>query len=235
MKNRKVIKLKWGNTYGTSDYSPIIQFDDMHPMYGRAEFQICPIFKYGKLKKVIIYRVQQETNEIYEIKAQGQKEFQICSWQHKGVDNPNIWREFWCKEHKTICHEVYVPKDTNTIEFESLSSFGIRFVKRLSGDYPSQTDNKEVKGKRKQMKTKLKTLKDLAREHFGENPRELGFEPIITHKLLRQEAIKWIKELDKEYYDNIPLLLKGESGEDIQDWIKYFFNITEDELSGAKE
>ena len=126
----KIIKLKWGKNYGAEDFSPKIKFDDMHPKYGHAEFQICPIFRYGKLKKVILYRSQQETSEGYEIPAFNQKEFQICTWTSQGFEHPNIWREFWCKEHKCICHEVYVPKGTNTIEFDSLSVFGIRFVKK---------------------------------------------------------------------------------------------------------
>ena len=130
MKKTKTIKLKWGKKYGTEDFSPKIPFKDMHEKWGHAEFHICPIFKYGKLKKVMVYRAQQETNECYEIPAFGQKEFQIYTWKSEGFEHPNIWKEFYCKEHKTICHEVYVPRGTNVIEFDSLSVFGIRFVKK---------------------------------------------------------------------------------------------------------
>ena len=127
----KPIKLKWGNgkKYGEKGYNPIIKFDPMHKDYGHAEFDICPVFKYGKLKKVFIYRRQQGTNEAYEIEAQNQKEFQISTWEHKGFNTPRIWRNWWCKDHKTIAFSVYVPKQTNMIEFSSLSSFGILFDK----------------------------------------------------------------------------------------------------------
>ena len=55
---------------------------------------------------------------------------------------------------------------------------------------------------------KLKTLKDL--------------DMYKTHKiLLKREAIKWVKD-----YDNNRSL----STDVIQAWIKYFFNITEEDL-----
>jgi len=128
----KIVKLKWGKKYGDKDYSPKISFKDVHKDYGRAEFEIRPIFKYGKLKEFLIYPKQQETNVFYYvIEAQNQREFQISSWTHKGFANPNIWLEFWCKEHKTICHRVYVPKDTNIITFENLRTFNIRFDKEV--------------------------------------------------------------------------------------------------------
>lgn len=127
----KIKKLKFGNgkKYGEEGYDPSIKFEPMHKDYGRAEFDICPVFKYGKLRKVLVFRRQQETNEVYEIEAQGQKEFQIATWTHKGFENPYIWRNWWCKEHKTIAFSVYVPKGTNIMNFDSLSAFGIRFDK----------------------------------------------------------------------------------------------------------
>ena len=136
MSEEEIIKLKWGNgkKYGEKGYNPVIKFEPMHKKYGRVEFEICPIFQYGKLKKVLVFRRQQETNECYEIEAQDQKEFQIMSWTHKGVDNPNIWRNFWCKDHKTICFNVNVPNNTNIIEFSNLSLFGIQFDKENSDE-----------------------------------------------------------------------------------------------------
>ena len=125
----KPIKLKWGNgkKYGEKGYNPTIRFAPMHKDYGHAEFDICPVFKYGKLKRVFVYRRQQGTNEAYEIEAQNQKEFSISTWEHKGFDIPRIWRNWWCEDHKTITFSVYVPKQTNIIEFSSLSTFGINF------------------------------------------------------------------------------------------------------------
>ena len=130
MTKQKIIKLKWGKYYGKPDFSPKIIFKDMHERFGHAQFQFCPIFKYGRLKKVMIYRIQQEEKDkVYELECQGQKEFQICTWTHKGLVHPNIWREFYCKEHKAICHDVYVPLGSNVIRFDSLSTFMIRFEK----------------------------------------------------------------------------------------------------------
>lgn len=133
---KEPIKLEWGNgkKYGEKGYNPVIRFKPMHDRYGHAEFEICPVFKYGKLKKIFVFRRQQETSECYEIEAQGQKEFQIMTWTHKGFDVPNIWMEFWCKEHKTICHRVYVPKQTDIIVFDNLSTFGIRFDKEKKNE-----------------------------------------------------------------------------------------------------
>lgn len=105
-----------------------IKYVPITEKYGRAEFEFCPVFKYGKMKKIFIYPRQQEVDYYYELETNNQKQFQITSWIHK-TDSPKIWIEYWCKEHKTICHRVYVPNNTDTLEFESLSVFEIRFVK----------------------------------------------------------------------------------------------------------
>jgi hypothetical protein len=119
---RKIIKLKLGET---------IPFQPIHESLGRAEFEICPIFKYGKLKKIRIYPRQQEVDVFcYEIEAEDQEQFRIESWAYKGIESPRIWLEYWCKEDKTICHRVYVPNDTDTIEIEHLSTLIIRFIKK---------------------------------------------------------------------------------------------------------
>ena len=104
--------------------------------------------------------------------------------------------------------------------------------------------------------TELKTLKDL--EHYKWTQRGMDY-PVGEHiswiriETLRQEAIKWIKEMDisfqrfkniKEningiWYDNLPkefLIEVFEPHEaiahlvSVQFWIKHFFNITEDDL-----
>jgi len=103
---------------------------------GRAEFQICPKFTRGKLTDLYIYRRQQENRESYHINIKVNcawakiTTFLIDAWTHR-TEPPRIWRNFWCKEHKTICFEVYVPPETDTIEFDE--NFGdtltIRFIK----------------------------------------------------------------------------------------------------------
>ena len=78
----------------------------------------------------------------------------------------------------------------------------------------------------------LKTLKDIECEVCADN----GFSDIVcTSKDLKQEAIKWIKQ------DNLQeLFLSGRTdilpsyrrmiGRGMKNWIKHFFNITEEEL-----
>ena len=75
--------------------------------------------------------------------------------------------------------------------------------------------------------TELKTLKDLS----PFNPKECnGVEGLIQKNILKQEAIKWIKEGFKEIYElegdkeNV-LIIKGGI-----ETFKTFFNITEEDL-----
>jgi hypothetical protein len=115
-----------------------IKYKHLHPSYGRAEFVICPVFKRGYMQELFIYRRQQDENEDYHmdlIKLGLAKTicFDITAWTHK-TDSPNIWRNPYCKEHKCLSFWVYVPNNTDTIEFEY--HFGeeitIRFVKEES-------------------------------------------------------------------------------------------------------
>lgn len=61
--------------------------------------------------------------------------------------------------------------------------------------------------------TELKTLKDLQKEY------EWKYD---TYKALKAEAVKWVKDLERN------MLEKGRF--DIIDWIKIFFNLTEEDL-----
>lgn len=67
---------------------------------------------------------------------------------------------------------------------------------------------------------KFKTLKDIEFNSSYDyyNPK-LGSRKIIESKDLKKEAIKWIKA-NQETIGN----------ENATSWIKYFFNITEDDL-----
>ncbi len=74
---------------------------------------------------------------------------------------------------------------------------------------------------------KLKTLKDLQKDY------EWKFD---TYNALRQEAIKWIKELEKNITPS--LYGQGQEGDFMEahyniakiEWIKHFFNLTEEDL-----
>ena len=110
----------------------VILYKPIDESLGRAEFEICPIFKDGFLKEIVFFRKQQRTHEEITLNLGKDSKiitFYIDSWTHK-KDSPRIWREYWCKEHETICHNVYVPPKTNKIEFKLNfgDSITIRFV-----------------------------------------------------------------------------------------------------------
>ncbi len=68
--------------------------------------------------------------------------------------------------------------------------------------------------------TELKTLKDLIYSGLGEN--------WVCKKTLRAEAVKWVKELsDTETDTFISFEGDGNTGSAVN-WIKHFFNLTED-------
>ena len=75
------------------------------------------------------------------------------------------------------------------------------------------------------MTQQLRTLKDFENLHEDKTTCSL----LIP--LLKQEAIKWIKEFEKA---NVGLsnedIAYGQKFEDKETWIKHFFNITNKEL-----
>ena len=68
--------------------------------------------------------------------------------------------------------------------------------------------------------TELKTLEDIEFDDLYVRSK-WGRADLVISSELRQEAIKWIKNLEESYFD-----------EDLHiiNWIKTFFNITEEEL-----
>jgi hypothetical protein len=63
------------------------------------------------------------------------------------------------------------------------------------------------------MKTELKTLKDMPFDEIEQN-------------CLKSKAIKWVKELNKGIRDK----QEEKNVISIEGWIKYFFNLTEEDL-----
>lgn len=112
----------------------MIRYDVMHPRWGRAMFEICPVFRYGKMRKLYIYRRSQPIHEcfIMDIDARFMNVtcFDITSWTHK-TEHPMIWRHPWCAEHGCVSFWVYAPLDTDRIRFEPhfASDLTIRFEK----------------------------------------------------------------------------------------------------------
>jgi hypothetical protein len=105
-----------------------IPFEAMSARYGRAEFVVCPVFKRGKLVVCSIYpRQQPEVKDhwVWEGKADG-----LSFTGYQGLDNPKIWRTFWCKEHRCNSIELYVPNEAKFLWINlSVGSLGINFTK----------------------------------------------------------------------------------------------------------
>lgn len=102
----------------------IIKYKEVHAEYGRAEFTFCPVFKRGYLHKLWIYRKQQGYAEgfVFNVSKEYPRinQFAIESWMHK-TEHPKIWQNGWCKEHKCVLFDVYVPRSTSRIVFRFMS------------------------------------------------------------------------------------------------------------------
>ena len=103
--------------------------------------------------------------------------------------------------------------------------------------------------------TELKTLKDLDWEQAewwdedGEGNIESGFDESGCIGILKQEAIKWIKEIESNNLidkncktcmenktkmihqsDGIPIIFDESEQQLLIEWIQHFFNITNEDL-----
>lgn len=102
----------------------IIKFKDLDTEYGRGEFVFCPVFRNGRMEELYITAVQQNrTDTRWKLRLEGDiKIFCIQSWglssSEAKLKVPWVWREWWCKDHKAIAHEVYVPDGANTLSFD---------------------------------------------------------------------------------------------------------------------
>lgn len=74
---------------------------------------------------------------------------------------------------------------------------------------------------------KLKTLKDL--KHLVEREEGLPDYEAVDCLTLKQEAIKWVKDRVFENWMNFVDYETG-SSRNVVNWIKHFFNITEEDL-----
>lgn len=118
------MKLKKINLTGQDS----ISFEWRSDNYGRAEFAVCPIFKYGKMVEVHIYPKQQPNAKHYYVwkgNAEG-----LYFQGYEGLENPKIWITSWCKEHKCHSFTMYVPTDSKFMWINfSLGRLGINFRK----------------------------------------------------------------------------------------------------------
>lgn len=99
---------------------------------GHAEFLFCPVWSRGRMRELHIYPRQQRvpvycyTLDLSECRI---SDFSFSSWTYMGIEHPWCWRMWWCKEHKGVSYEVYVPKNTSQMSFELYfgNSIEIRF------------------------------------------------------------------------------------------------------------
>lgn len=106
-----------------------IEFDGYHKDYGRAEFEICIMWKRNKISEVFIYPKQQDVNHYYHYKPKNPYSTSISYSGYQGLDSPEIWFQYWCKDHKTVCTRLYVPEDSKYLWFHPLSTLTIGFIK----------------------------------------------------------------------------------------------------------
>jgi hypothetical protein len=98
--------------------------------YGLAEFVFCLKYIRSKLKHIYIYPAQQENViNCFQVDVNYAESVNITSFTHKGMDDPKIWLQFWCKEHDCPAMRVYVPKQATHFHVSKLSSILITFDK----------------------------------------------------------------------------------------------------------
>jgi len=91
---------------------------------GRAEFVICTKYKYGKAHEFWVTPLQQRDAKYYWHYTGYIDELGITFSAYEGLDNPYVWMSGWCKEHKAVFNEVYVPNDSAYLE---ICSHGLHF------------------------------------------------------------------------------------------------------------
>lgn len=88
----------------------------MTKQYGHAEFIICPIIKRGKMKKVMMYPVQQpEAKHYYEVThpdGWSGIDFGTYLKNNNQLEKPWVWNTHYCKEHKSHSFRLYVPRES---------------------------------------------------------------------------------------------------------------------------
>lgn len=112
------------NSYGEGSS---IEYKWLDTDYGRAEFALCPIWKYGKLVKLYIYHKQQKDIKHFYSVDLNCDSLNLISWTHKNKELPWAWMYVWCKEHKCMSIQVYVPPNTSKLTISALSGLGIIF------------------------------------------------------------------------------------------------------------
>lgn len=86
---------------------------------GRAEFRFCPLWtRGGRMRELLIYPLQQRSKVYYRLDLTDCGKVTIFTFESYGDrERPRPWRMGWCKEHKTVSYEVYVPDCTDHLSF----------------------------------------------------------------------------------------------------------------------
>lgn len=112
------------NNYGEGSS---IEYKCLDESYGRAEFALCPIWKKGRLVKLYIYPKQQKNMKHFYSVEMDCDSINLMSWTYKNKKLPWAWMYVWCKEHKCMSIQVYVPPNTSKLTISALSGLNIYF------------------------------------------------------------------------------------------------------------
>ena len=85
--------------------------------YGRAEFQLCAVFKRGKFTDLYIDRRQQVLTSWYHLEVDSSRATGLWFSSYiPGSHFPYVWQTTWCKEHRCHSLELYVPDNSRVLE-----------------------------------------------------------------------------------------------------------------------
>jgi hypothetical protein len=129
---KKEIKI---DSFTSSWDGEIIEFTPITKEFGRAEFEICPIWINRKLVKVVLIPAQQPNAKyIYEFIPDNHFWEGItlggCIDKESGrYEFPHIWDSNWCKEHKSHCLRFYVPIGATKVRISTgLGKFNMNWI-----------------------------------------------------------------------------------------------------------
>ena len=105
---------------------------------GWAYFDVCQVWKYGKIVKLYIYPRQQRSEEyyVYEVpKDYKARVFCLSSYTFNDSEAV-VLSNGWCKEHKAITSSIRVPKDSEyfTLSLHFGNSIDMDFHKFANQD-----------------------------------------------------------------------------------------------------
>jgi hypothetical protein len=110
----------------------IVPVVEMTKRAGRAAFQVCTKFRYGVMDEYWIYPSQQpeQVGHCWHWKRPGPyrsgwETFGFSSYH--GLPYSGPWRASWCRVHRAVLMDVYVPNGT---KFVRIDGYGLGFLAR---------------------------------------------------------------------------------------------------------